>query len=390
MKPLILYVTGFRQHAGKTVTSLGILSLLRKRFEPEELGYIKPVGQEFVQLEDGKLVDKDARIIEKFSRIPDLDMGSVSPVLVGAGFTKEFLESKDQKAETKKLKQLISDAIKVLKRKKIIVAEGTGHPGVGGILGISNAEVGNLIDADLLFLSGGGIGKALDMLEVDLSYFMYKKNRVRGIIFNKCLPDKLESMKDFITEDLLNKRYPEFPQPLRIFGYLPSIEFLYKPSMNVIKDIFRDAHIIGNPNQHAWKTPCNSIRIISLSAEYLHPEHYLKPGDIVLLGSASKNRRARILSYNKTLKKCSDLSLGGIILTCGATTSLDPEVERHIADSGIPALYVQEDTAATEQKISASFESTKLQTYDAEKIRMIEELFDTYFDTQKFFDTFDL
>ncbi|MCK5196933.1 MAG: AAA family ATPase, partial [Spirochaetales bacterium] len=70
MAPKIIYVTGFRQHAGKTVTSIGLISLLRKFISPEKIGYIKPVGQELIQLSGGVKVDKDVKVIEKFCGIP--------------------------------------------------------------------------------------------------------------------------------------------------------------------------------------------------------------------------------------------------------------------------------------------------------------------------------
>ena len=140
MAPLIIYVAGFRQHAGKTITSLGLLSSLQKYIPPEKLGYIKPVGQELVELQDGKRVDKDALIIEKFGGIPDIDLECISPVRLGSGFTKKYLDAPDRKARTNELRDKILTAFKKLAHKDIIIAEGTGHPGVGGIVGWSNAR----------------------------------------------------------------------------------------------------------------------------------------------------------------------------------------------------------------------------------------------------------
>src|SRR4030042_560364 len=138
MAPIIVYITGFRQHAGKTVTSLGLIALLRKYLDPIHIGYIKPVGQELVEVEAGRRIDKDARIVKEFSGIPDMDMRQVSPVRVGSGFTRSFLSAPDTREETKKLETTILESLKSLAHKKIIIAEGTGHPGVGSIVGLSN------------------------------------------------------------------------------------------------------------------------------------------------------------------------------------------------------------------------------------------------------------
>ena len=255
-------------------------------------------------------------------------------------------------------------------------------------MNLSNAEVSKLLNADILYLSGGGIGKALDMLEVDLAYFHYMKSRVRGIIFNKLIPEKIATVRNHITEDLLKKKYNLFDNPLRIFGYLPEIDRLNKPSMEVISGVFKGSKVLGDKKNEAWKKPCNTIKILSLSAEYLHPEKYIKPGDIILLGSASRSRKTKLLSYNRTLKKIG--AIGGLILTCGNTTPLDPEIENEIVNSNIPALLVQEDTARAEHLIERCFENNKIQIYDTEKIKDLEQLFEKYFDFDKFMDTFRL
>ncbi len=386
MKQTIVYITGFRQHAGKTFTSLGIISLLRKVMDPSLIGYIKPVGQELVQLPDGKKIDKDATLIEKFAQIPDINLDSISPVRLGSGFTKSYLRKGNHLEETRKLEDTILQSIKNLSNKRVIIAEGSGHPGVGGIVGLSNADVSNLIDADIIFLSGGGIGKALDMLEVDLSYFLYKKSRVRGLIFNKLIPEKIESVKEFITEDLLNRKYGAFGGPLRILAFLPEVDFLSKPSMKTILDKIKPIEHIGNPEEKQWKIPCNSIRVISVPVEHLKLEHYLQPRDIVLLGASSVKKIKKILEYTKYSKN----RICGIILTCGKTDPLNPEIKSQIEDSGIPALYLEDGTAESEEKLLNIFENTKIQEYDTVKVKEIEKIFEEYFDLEKFIESFNI
>jgi BioD-like phosphotransacetylase family protein len=100
MKPKIIYISGFRQHAGKTTTSLGLISLLRKIYKPEDIGYIKPVGQELYTLPNGMKTDKDTKILQNFL-LPDLDMNAASPVKIPSGVTKTFLISKNRDQITK-------------------------------------------------------------------------------------------------------------------------------------------------------------------------------------------------------------------------------------------------------------------------------------------------
>lgn len=388
MAPVIIYLTGFRQHAGKTFMSLGIISLLRKVMDPSLIGYIKPVGQELVSLPDGAKIDKDAYLIQAFSAIPDIDLEEISPVRLGSGFTQNYLSSENQLEETRKLEDKIRNSIKELENKRVIIAEGSGHPGVGGIVGLSNADVGNIIDADIIFLSGGGIGKALDMLEVDLSYFLYKKSRVRGIIFNKLFPEKIKTVSQFITEDLINKKYGAFGGPLRILGFIPQVDFLSKPSMLTLQNKLKDSEALNDTENKSWKLPCGSIRVISVPYDKLKLNSYLKPRDLVILGASSKRKIKSIVEYSKT--NSYRTRIGGIILTCGRTDPLDHNLRSLIKTSGIPALYIKHDTATTEETILRIFENTKIQVFDSIKVKEIERLFEEYFDFDKFLDTFKL
>jgi BioD-like phosphotransacetylase family protein len=389
MPPLVVYITGFRQHAGKTVTSLGLISLFQKIIDPIHIGYIKPVGQELVELADGSKIDKDARIVQEFSNIPDMNLKMVSPVRLGSGFTRTYLSSQNPREETLRLENAILESLHTLSNKKVIIAEGTGHPGVGGIVGLSNAKVASLMNAEIIFLSGGGIGKALDMLEVDLSYFLYKKTRVRGIIFNKLIPQKIPTMKNYITENLLNNKYGAFGGPLSILGFLPQIDILSHPSMKAISSHFKDAGEIGDSDTDAWKIPCDNIKVISLTARFLRLEKYLEPNTLVIVAASSSRRIVSICKYHKKMQQ-SGQGIGGIILTCGEGVPLDRNILYTIKKAQIPALFVKEDTATAEKVILEAYDSTKLQIYDKQKLDEIKQLFEEYFDFDKFIESFSI
>ena len=94
MAPVVVYLTGFRQHAGKTVTSLGIISQLRKHLDPSEIGYLKPVGQQLVRDAKGIVVDKDVELIGEFAQLPDLPLAKLSPVRFSSNFTRSYLDSR--------------------------------------------------------------------------------------------------------------------------------------------------------------------------------------------------------------------------------------------------------------------------------------------------------
>ncbi|MFW5686229.1 MAG: AAA family ATPase, partial [Spirochaetota bacterium] len=285
----VIYVAGFRQHAGKTLTSLGIISELKRYLPAEKIGYIKPVGQELVELDDGSEVDKDATIIERFA-LPGVDMAAVSPVRLGSGVTKAFLQGNDESGVTARFESDIATAMERLCDKSVVVAEGTGHLGVGGIVGLSNSRVSRLIDAEIVYLAGGGLGKTLDMLEVDFTYLKCTGARVKGVIFNKLLPDKIDQMRELITEEYLTRRFGAPDRRLSIFGFLPRVDRLDKPSMEQVSRQFRGAVVAGKVDDDQWRVPSGGVSIISQSHENLVPAEAIESGDIVILSSLSQRR----------------------------------------------------------------------------------------------------
>ena len=389
MSPLIIYLTGFRQHAGKTVTSLGIISQLRKFIEPEKIGYIKPVGQQIIKRSIDLEVDKDVELISTFSKIPNLPLSKLSPVRFSNKFTRNYLTSKNRNRLTRNLSIDIEKAIVALSDRSVIIAEGSGHPGVGSIVVLSNAIVAKILKAQIIFVSGGGIGRALDMIDVDLTYFLYNKCQVRGLILNKLIPSKLTQVKKYITEKLINEKYavPNKNQ-LHIFGYMPNTANLSHPSMRVILGSLPKAEPVNLPENPEWSRPCGAVKLVSLPILQLESqiEYYVGPRDVLIISASSGPRIRLILNYHKKIIKKGGIA--GLILTCGETESIPVGIKKEIISNNLPSIYVSGDSANTEERLFQLYENTKLQIYDKKKVADIEDLFNEYFYTEKFMNCF--
>jgi dethiobiotin synthetase len=380
----VIYIAGFRQHAGKTSTSLGLISLLKKHIPAEQIGYIKPVGQELYTLPDGTRIDKDGKIIEQFV-LPHIDMSIISPVRLGSGVTKDFLKSPNPAMVTREYEAAIYKAMDAMKDKKIIIAEGTGHPGVGAIVGLSSARVSLMMKGEILFLAGGGVGKTLDMLETDMNYLKMKGARVKGIIFNKILKDKVQGMKDLVNEDLINRYFGTPTDPISVLGYFPEVKGLNRPSMKLIKNSFRDPLESGN-DPLLWEKPIGDIRIISLTHEEFNPEEYIKPGDLAILTADSRRRLQKLMEYHTS--KPAGEGLSGVILTCCNDSECHRSNRELVSAFDLPALYLRDDTSSTDAIIHEVISNTKIQPWDGDKMKQIERLFEEHFDFEKFLHTF--
>jgi len=387
-KPPVIFIAGERQHAGKTVTSLGIISALTNHIDPQDIGYFKPVGQEMITLPSGERIDKDVRIIKEFTGVDMPDMGMLSPVRIISGVTRDYITGTQQKEITAHFEKAIHKTMDALSSKKLIIAEGTGHPGVGSVVGLANSRVANLLGARILYLVGGGIGRTIDELEVDLSYFSHHHSRVAGVLFNKVLPDKVDMMKEVLTEESLDRIFPEWDPALKVFGYMPQVRYLNNPSMHLISHSFKDPRTFkGGRSAHAWHLPCRKVKIVSQGSDVFQPEGHLKPRDIAVIGAGSHIRLKRIIDFNEALP---DEKLGGIILTCANDKMPDTTSMELLSNSRIPTIAVPKDTAETDATLYKCFSNTKLQLYDRMKHKLIVDLFEEHFDAKRFVRTFGL
>ena len=380
-KPVVVYIAGERQHAGKTVTSLGIISALCKLIDPKDIGYFKPVGQEMVTLPSGERIDKDVRIVQEFTDLDMPDLGLLSPVRVGDGVTRDYLNCDHPEKRTAAYEMAIQQTMEHLSGKKLIIAEGTGHPGVGAVVGLSNARVSNLLGAKILYLVGGGVGKPLDELEVDLSYFSHKHSRVAGILFNKVIPKKIEMMQQTLPEPVINRIFPEWNPALRIFGYMPQVKYLNNPSMSLICNSFKNFCAFNEQREESWHRPCHKVNVVSQGSESFIAAEHLNTRDIAVLGAGSHRRLQRIVDFNRSLKTS---PLGGIILTCSNEQMPDAKGIALIEASGLPTFAVPDDAGSVDQTLYKCFNNTKLQLYDQQKHVQIEKLFGNHFDAERF------
>src|SRR6187549_693843 len=183
-----VFIAATRQHDGKTTTSLGLIAALQQYFP--RIGYIKPVGQRFVEVAEHK-IDEDTVLMDRVYQLncPLVDM---SPIAVEPDFTRKYLQSSNREALVKRIETAFD---RVAWEKDFVLVEGSGHAGVGSVFDLSNAQVAKILNAKVIIVTQGGIGKPID--EVCLNRALFEKEGVEiiGVILNKVLPDKM----DFIT-----------------------------------------------------------------------------------------------------------------------------------------------------------------------------------------------
>src|SRR5215210_4728597 len=190
-----VFVAATQQNDGKTTTALGLFAALKKRLG--RIGFIKPVGQRFVEV-DGKRIDEDSVLIDRTfgGHTPLEDM---SPIAVEPDFTRKYIRQSNSDFLTRRIQNSFDRAAW---EKEFVIIEGTGHAGVGSVFDLSNARVAKLLNSKVLLVTKGGIGRAIDEVALNKALFDKEGVEIIGVVLNKVLPGKTERIEEFTRAGL--------------------------------------------------------------------------------------------------------------------------------------------------------------------------------------------
>jgi dethiobiotin synthetase len=334
MRPIYVAATG--QHVGKTTSTLGIIANLQKR--GFNTGYCKPVGQKYLMIDSCK-VDKDAVLFSDiigFGLHPEYH----SPVILAKGVTQAYIEDPDSF-------QFEEDLLKAAKyldeNHEVTVYEGTGHPGVGTVVDLSNAEVAQLLGAGVVMIVEGGIGKTIDRLNMSLALFREQKVPILGVIINKVRSDKRDIVRYFLERKLKKFNIP-------ILGIMPYDETLSFPIMETIQQAVDGKFIL---NSHRFYNQVEDI----VAGSLVDVEEFTAFKDILLVVSIKRLNEAieKIKKVSK-IKNLDKSPLSGVIVTGdGRHAHWYSETDLHnpyFMEHEIPVLTTSLDTYGSVVKIS--------------------------------------
>ncbi|MEA3403961.1 MAG: AAA family ATPase [Armatimonadota bacterium] len=203
-----VYIAGTSQHSGKTLVSLGLVAALRER--GLDVRYMKPVGQRTVQV-NGAHVDEDVILI---NTVYGLDTHPVdcNPITIPSGFTTEFV--REGKSREPLIDRILEAYSRVSHGADLMIVEGTGHAGVGSVVGMGNAQVAAILDAGAMIVTGGGLGRPIDEFVLNQAMFDREGCRVIGMVANKFLPEKIDELKPLLADWLSGREQ-------RLLGVIP-------------------------------------------------------------------------------------------------------------------------------------------------------------------------
>jgi BioD-like phosphotransacetylase family protein len=215
-----IYLAATGQNRGKTTISLGVLDgFLRRGLST---GFMKPVGQRTV-VEDGVVADEDALLMRHTFGLPE-PFTQMSPVHIPRGFTQTYIEG----GFVEDLPALIRTAHAAFTREReILLIEGTGHAGVGAVIGLSNAAVAAMLGAPAVIISEGGVGRPIDEIVLNASLFERHGVQVAGAIVNKVDLDAKPHLAETLERGLARHGIP-------LLGVLPYRPILSNPTLAMV------------------------------------------------------------------------------------------------------------------------------------------------------------
>lgn len=307
-----IFIAATGQNVGKTTLCLGIIAALKKRYA--SVGFIKPVGQQHVYVDDRTMVDKDVVLFKEHFKMTE-GWSHMSPVIMPAGFTRDYLDGKiTEEALLNKIKHSFQ---KIRTSNDYTIVEGTGHVGVGDIVNLSNARVAAELGLDMIIIASAGLGSAIDELAVNIALCREHNVTIRGVILNRVLDAKREMILEYIPKALKKWGVP-------LIGALPYNEFLGTPAIKDFETLFNTTLISGE--KHRYRHFQHS-RLVAGSVESYQDDQI--PNELIITPASRED------IIRTTLE--AESKQGGMILTSREPPS--PEILAYIRQFDVPVLY---------------------------------------------------
>jgi hypothetical protein len=377
MRQLYLAATG--QNRGKTTAALGLLDGFLSR--GLRTGFMKPVGQRTV-IDHGVPADEDAVLMHDVFGLPE-PYSAMSPVHIPRGFTKAYIAGD----VVEDLGARVVAAQRTFAGYDVLLIEGTGHAGVGAVIGLSNAAVASSLGAPAIIVSEGGVGRPIDEIVLNAALFERHGVPVAGAIVNKVDVDAQPGIRGVLEGGLA-------PYGIPLLGMLPRRPILSNPTLEMI------AEGLGGEMLHPGPDLERVIDGVAIGA--MEPVHMLErvgPGTLVivpgdrediiltlttahLVGSprpAKSARRPRDdggRGGDDSAEPTLDLPLGhdgaaiGLVLTGGYRPR--PAVVNAITRADLFATLVPADTYSVASEVHDLL--VKTHPADREKIELIKQL----------------
>jgi BioD-like phosphotransacetylase family protein len=344
-----VFVAATGQNRGKTTASLGLTAAIIRR--GSKTGFIKPVGQRYLVV-DGTRADEDAVLMKAVFDLPDA-LDDMSPVTLPRHFTTDFIMGRVKED----LARAVTEAAgRVGADKDLLVIEGTGHAGVGAVVGLSNARVAALLEAPVVIVSEGGVGRPIDEIVLNHALFERAGVRVVGAVVNKVDVESHPQLPDVLRRGLAQ-------HGIDLLGCIPYSDLLANPSLELIATHLDGELLAGQA------TPGRTVGHVAIGAmQAQHATGFIQDRTLLITPGDRDDMIQMALSLNAAAQD----QVTGVVLTGGFRPPA-----AILADLEAASLFtylVVSDTYRTAQAVDEIL--VKTHPTDTDKIETIIKLVD--------------
>jgi BioD-like phosphotransacetylase family protein len=367
---------------GKTTLALGLLAALIDR--GLNTGFIKPVGQRYA-IVDGQPADEDAILMRSALDLPDA-LSDMSPVHIPRGFTRAYIRGEltvDLPRRIRRAHRRVADG------REAVLIEGTGHAGVGAVVGLSNAIVARMLRAPALIVAEAGVGRPIDEIVLNHALFARHGVEVVGAIVNKVDATAHPSLPEVLHDGLAR-------HGIELLGMIPYRPLLSNPTLSMLVEQMSGELLSAGPDVDSV------IEHVAIGA--MQPRHLVEqvgPGSLLIVpgdrsdvisatlaavraSRAGAQRRGRFdvrrrREFGRVPNDPSRSELAGIVLTGGYRPR--PRDLDAIRAAGIFTYLVEADTYATASEVHDLL--VKTHPADRDKIALIKQLCAEHLDVDR-------
>jgi BioD-like phosphotransacetylase family protein len=352
-----IFIAATKQNDGKTTVALGLIFNLKKTYK--KIGFIKPVGQRYLE-EDGFKIDEDSILIEESFKLCGIKckLKDMSPVAVEKGFTEDYITRPNRQAITRQIR----DSFKRISQKQdLVIIEGTGHAGVGSVFDHSNAQVARLLGAKVILISSGGIGRPIDEIILNKTLFEKEGTKLLGVIINKVMPEKFDKINKLVRNGLLRKG-------VEVLGVIPYNPVLSYPT---IRQILEETGFKILPGY--GDTPLEN-RVAKIVIGAMQPKEavkYIIDQSLIITPGDREDIIRLALDSHKQGRRISGIILTGDLIP-------PQELINQLKDLSIPLLLAKQDTYTAASVVYGL--TVKIRPTDTEKIEIVKQMTQNYVD----------
>lgn len=361
-----IFIAATRMNDGKTTTSLALFSALRSI--TERVGFIKPVGQRFIEV-DGHQIDEDSVLLNQIFDV-NIPIHAMSPIAIHPTFTRDYLDNPSANHS-----ELIDKMCRAFDRaafqQDYIIIEGTGHAGVGAVFDLSNADVAKHLNAKVIIVARGGIGRPIDEIALNKAVFEAAGVQIIGAIINKVEPGKIQMVEKYCRIALQRMNIP-------LLGCIPHEARLTQPNLEQVVAETKGRWLNGKNG--GARNRIDKVIIGAMAAKGL-VEH-LDTGVLIITPG---DREDIILSAIASGSIGDSKAIAGIILTRSILPH--PKLMEMLAKTSIPVVLCSDDSYKVASKVNSM--TVKTQASDEDKIPIIKDLITKNIDLKLIQDAFD-